>query len=839
MSVSRVISTTQGITAKQSELANTVDSGKLSSHDSGSKVRSRSFTTRLAAAITTVLMGATAYFSYRAVRSLLLENLQGNALLEVQTSVGTLDEWLTQKKAEVSTMARTPNLQSMDWEQAGPYLISELDNSQDFYFLSMIYPNGEYYSTKVGKAVGKNLRDRAHIQAALAGQVFVSDPVNSRTLEGERIVAVTAPIPQEVNSAEDSPRGVLAGLIDVKQLSQVVGDLRYGVESYAFALNSEGMIIAHPDPERVGTLNNKTPSLLDSTATHLAAIATQMTAKEQGIEKIQLDGKPVYIAYFPLEQVDWSVALVIPKGNIESQLRSLNVIAILVALLTAAVLRVLWRVHGFEKNQLRQSKVLADAANQAKSDFLANMSHELRTPLNGILGYTQILLQSRSLDERSRHSISIIDQCGAHLLTLINDVLDLAKIEARRFELVPKEVHFPALLQGIVELFTLRAHQKGLELEYRSSKDLPVGIRVDEKRLRQVIFNLLSNAIKFTHRGKVTFIVETRPEAQLRDSQIEAVTEDTVNLHFRVEDTGVGMAADEQTKIFQPFEQVGEQQQQIQGAGLGLPISQKIIQAMGSEIQVQSQPEQGSQFWFDIQVPLSTEWSHAALNHWQGTIVGFEGDKRKILVVDDRWENRSVLVNLLKPLGFEVKEAENGITGLEALSDFQPDLVITDLLMPQMDGLTFIQKIRQDALNSVPILVSSASVTPKDQHKSLAIGGNAFLPKPIDSEDLFKYLQKFLLLEWVYAEEVAREQKTSPKSSGSSIEKDFPVPPSEVLKDLFDLAKRGNLRRISLQVEALTERDDNYHSFAKRIKKLVQNFDDQGILDFIKQLQKR
>lgn len=478
--------------------------------------------------------------------------------------------------------------------------------------------------------------------------------------------------------------------------------------------------------------------------------------------------------------------------------------------------------HGFnamlaaidESEKSKQAQQAAEAANRAKSAFLANMSHELRTPLNGILGYAQILQRDKALTPKQREGVDIIQRSGDYLLTLINDILDLSKVEAGHIELNPTAFDFNEFIRGIIELFQMRAQQKGIMFMYEPLSPLPSGIHADEKRLRQVLINLLGNAIKFTEQGGVSL----------------KIGRENNGIRFQVEDTGIGIPADEIDKIFLPFQQAGTARYKAEGTGLGLSITKKLVEMMGGELHATSIFGQGSQFWMTLTLPEIADFVKPQEQR-QSMIIGFQGPPRTLLVVDDRAENRSVLVNLLAPLGFTVIEASNGQEGVIQAQKQHPNLILMDLVMPIMDGFEATRKIREiTELSEIRIIAASASVFEYHQQESIVAGCNAFITKPFRADAMLQLLQEQLRLVWIYDE----ESLTTPAVDENLPFTELTVPPPKQLGILLELATMGDIAGI-LKGLAELESDVKFLPFVHKVRKLAKNFDEEGICQLLGQ----
>lgn len=488
---------------------------------------------------------------------------------------------------------------------------------------------------------------------------------------------------------------------------------------------------------------------------------------------------------------------------------------------------------------LQQAMESAEAANLAKSMFLANMSHELRTPLNVILGFAQVMTHDPSLTPNQLQDLRTIRRSGDHLLSLINDVLDLSKIEAGHASLDKTGIDLISMLHSLRSMMTERANAKHLQLIFEIAPEVPPFIIADEQKLRQVLLNLLSNAIKFTSQGSV--ILRANVDGQAREPQ------QSLTLQFEVSDTGIGIPPEEQTMIFDAFVQAEAGKKSVSGTGLGLTISRKLLELMDGTITVQSRPNVGSTFICRVPV-RSTSGVNIQPEQHDRTVIGLVPGQPhyRILVVDDQRENRLLMVRLLSQLGLVVREATNGHEAVQTWQDWQPDLIWMDIRMPGMDGYEatrwireYEQSVSHAATPSPTIIIAlTAQASQSDRTLALAAGCNDYISKPIREETLFLKLSEYLGLKYVYAAlDTPSDLPSTVSSEIDPIASSILLSPDLVdhlptawLQTLDNAARCGNDLAI---VELTTQLPPELASLSHYLTDLANKFQFEHIIDWV------
>lgn len=458
------------------------------------------------------------------------------------------------------------------------------------------------------------------------------------------------------------------------------------------------------------------------------------------------------------------------------------------------------RAHRRTDAELVRAKENAEAANEAKSRYVAGMSHELRTPLNAILGYAQLLEHDPTIPTLRRPALRVIRRSSEHLTDLIESLLDISKIEAGKLEIYRADCGLRDLIEQMVATFSREAEEKSLEFRFQIDSSVPERVHGDVRRLRQILMNLLSNAVRYTESGHIGFSIRFRNDIAT----------------FIVEDTGRGIAPEAQERIFEPFVRIEDPDNPIPGTGLGLTISKLLIDLLGGDLHVSSQPGVGSTFTLRLMLPTT---GRATPETPRRRIYGYRGPRRRILVVDDNADHRTLVEDVLDPLGFDLAFAENGETALAAVQASPPDLVLIDVSMPGMDGWTLAARLRIDLGLAAPIImVSALAMEQQTRHPTAPGHHDDFLAKPVDIDVLLRRIEALLRLEWIY-------DGTAAPPPGS-------IAMTLTHADLAPLVQAlgiGHVRGVAAALDALASAHPDADGFVGEARSLLDRFDLAGL----------
>jgi len=765
-----------------------------------------------------VIVTSFGFYGYTVIRNNLIQeqieiNQAATRALEARIS-----RWLERRKTEISTLANTPVVRSMDWSKSGPFLKQKHEAMPWFYIFAHINPDGTYYNSKVDFAEGRNLSDRAHFQASIEGRVYASDPVVSRTL-GTDIVAVTSPI-YESDLENSKIIGVFGGMIDTSTIVEELSRFSNGEKSYAFALNSNGIAISHPDPNRMGNINTNAKSLVNDLDPGVSKITKEMLSGYEGWRRIKIDNQDAFVTYTPVTQANWYLATVTDASHVIGQLKALNFATIFFALILSLTFYMVLRLRNAESQKLEAEKSIVEEKNRAKSNFLANVSHELRTPLNAIIGYSDLIQADTSLSNTGKKRVQAINTSGKHLLNLINRILDLAKVEAGKLELDSRPTNLKNFLNDTVKSLEITAQRYPISFSTSIEVDEDILANVDTDKLTQIINNITTNSFKYGGSGLVTFAAHLKHDDNRNP-----------NLCINVVDQGIGMSTKDLQTVFNEFEQIDSKSS---GLGLGLAIVKQLTTLMNGEVKITSEKTKGTSVEVIIPINRLSYEELANNNNTNEHSISVDGKGKCILVIDDNEENHSLLKDLFTSNNFKVDVATDGEAGLSLFDKKDYDLVITDIVMPKKNGFEVIREIRARSNNAtVPIIVASASAFASDQQESIEAGGDVFMAKPISIRDMLNTTCQLLNIITPIKENYSevKENSTLPSLSIETTPLQLNASEKEKIQEIVELAELGRFFEIRSIIES-TE-SQNLRELWICIEEPVNDLDSDRIIDIV------
>lgn len=685
----------------------------------------------LAAVVTVSLAGMLGFTLYSDYRNT-MEQEQARIATLTQLIAGNAQTLLARNRDRLVRLARRPAMRAMDPTRCDPILGEFRDLFPEFANLTTVDLSGRAPCSGVPQPGGKPVvvAQTEWFKRAMEQKSFVIGKPFIGPITGRLVSVLVEPVWNDQHQL----LGFMGLPLDLERFSLKIPEESLPPGTRFGLMAGDGTLIwRNTDPE----------NLIGKNIGNFPGPREILQVRNGHFENTGTDGIQRYNAVTPVDMSDWVAFMTVPTENIRHkviQSARNNALIGLAALFAVGVLLtfLLRRIEHTEVD-LRHARDAAEAASRAKSVFLANMSHELRTPLNAILGFADLMARDPGVPENQRRNLETINRSGHHLLSLINDILEISKIEAGRLTLQATDCDLHELIASVVEAMELRARSDGLALTLQQDAALPRHVHIDAGKLRQVLINLLSNAIKYTPHGSIRLSAGVEQE------------DDRPQLRIAVSDTGVGIPAADLERIFHPFFQTEAGIRRGEGTGLGLTIARQYAELLGGRLDVQSVEGDGSTFI--LHLPLEQAAGTEAAPAPRRVLGMAPGQPSwRVLIVEDKADNRRLLTELMTAAGFTVDTADNGVAAIEQFQRQPPDFVWMDMRMPVMDGYEATRRIRAlPGGAAVPIVALTASAFEEDRGDILAAGCNAMLRKPVEAERLFEVLARYLTVEFVYA----------------------------------------------------------------------------------------
>ena len=704
---------------------------------------------------------------------------------------------LERNRERMIGIGKRPEVLAMDPARCGTLFADLQLMFPEFANLATVDLNGLAPCSAVPQPGGKpvSVAKTEWFKRAMLEKRFIVGKPFLGPITGKMVAVLVEP----VWSADKELRGFVGLPLDLERFNPRVpeGSLPEGAR-FGFISHDGIMIWRNADQEKlIGKYVG------DQTGPKLA-----LQIRDGEAETIGTDGISRYYVFTSIPEADWVVFVGVPSQVIVNKvLWTAERNALIAAAALSVIGILLWflmrRIDAAERDLLR-ARDAAEAANRAKSVFLANMSHELRTPLNAILGFAELMARDESAPEGQRHNLETIARSGHHLLTLINDILEISKIEAGRLVLQPSPCDLHELVETVVESMELRARQAGLEVGLHMAAAVPRYVRTDAGKLRQILINLLSNAVKFTPHGSVDLHVGIDAEH----------SGETPTLVFVVQDTGTGIAADELERIFRPFYQTEQGARASEGTGLGLTIARQYAQIMSGELTAASELGKGSAF--TLRLPVTVAEAAMPASPRRRVLGVADGQPRwRVLIVEDKPDNQRLLEQIMQRVGFEPRIANNGEEALAAFESWHPAFIWMDMRMPVMDGYEATRRIRAlPGGRVVKIAALTASAFREDREGILAAGCDDVLAKPIDEEKLFEIMERLLGVRFLYTAPDNGAESSAPAPDLSKL-------PTDMRQELTHAARQLDVEATAAAIEHIRAIDT---ALADQLAALARSF---------------